>query len=715
MFKRIVISVMLTSSLFIAAVRGQNAREIRGKVIDAATGKPLIGATVLLWPQGEGTATNHAGEFKLAGNKGSDSLLVRFMGYKTVHLAAASLSENARIALPAAHLLFRAVTITAKRGEAAPADIPAPVEAVSAGAPRLITKQNVGEAIAHMQSLFVKEYGGLSGLKTVTLRGASEGQVLVLQDGFRLNNPQGGWVDFNLIPMLGVESIELLRGGASAQYGSEAVGGIVHIRTLAPPAQFSPQAEYTLGSYGLGAARVKLGQRFGKFSGVAAYGQLRTDGNYPSGQTDPSELENNSLDKKDFYVRTDYDFSERFHVSAFHQNVQSDREVAGSLSFPSPQAVQDDDNRMTALLFNAQRGNLIDFTAQGSVQRLDQTYNNPDPFFPVASRHRVDSREVLLHNRSRAGNLDLLYGAELAHHEINSTDLAQPVRDQRSAFAQAEWRVNRVRNNTLMSLALLPALRYDDYSDAGARTTPKLSAVLKWERDLSLSVHGSAGKSFRVPAMNDLFWPSGPFVEGNPALLPEEGKQYDGGVLLQTSNDMGNWQIGFDVFRTDLKNLISWIPDENFRFSPQNIAAAKINGVEPSLTWRSANDHFNFRLGYAKTNAEDDSDDPAARGKKLLYRPEHKLDAIFSAQVFNATLGAAYQLVSERYVRQNNSLFLRGYRLVDLFGKYRFSLAEGYNVYLAGAVNNLFDKSIQVIEGYPAPGRELRVTLGVGR
>jgi vitamin B12 transporter len=370
---------------------------------------------------------------------------------------------------------------------------------------------------------------------------------------------------------------------------------------------------------------------------------------------------------------------------------------------------------MTAFLFNAEQGNLIDFTLQSSVQRLDETYDNPDPLFPTASRHRVNSREVLLHNRSRTGSLDLLYGVELAHHEINSTDISKPERDQRSAFAQAEWRLQRVRNNTLMSLALIPAVRYDDYSDAGSRTTPKFSAVWKLEREFSLALHGSAGRSFRVPSMNDLFWPDGPFTAGNPDLLAEEGEQYDGGLLLQTAGRTGIWQIGFDVFHTELKNLIGWIPDENFRFSPQNIAGAKINGLEPSLTWRAADDRFSLRLGYTKLKAEEDSDDAATHGKKLLYRPEDKLDAIFSAQVFDFALGATYQLVSERYVRQDNSVSLPGYRLVGLFGQHRFSLAEGYQIYLAGAVNNLFDKNIQVIEGYPAPGREFRLTVGVGR
>jgi len=66
-------------------------------------------------------------------------------------------------------------------------------------------------------------------------------------------------------------------------------------------------------------------------------------------------------------------------------------------------------------------------------------------------------------------------------------------------------------------------------------------------------------------------------------------------------------------------------------------------------------------------------------------------------------------------VRQDNSRSLPGYRLVDLSAARRLNLKNDYYLYLAGAVNNLFDKRIQVIEDYPAAGREFRLTLGVSR
>ncbi len=715
MFPKLCAGLLIAGAILTAAVRGQSAGEIRGTVVDGSSGEPLAGVAVLLSKSSTGTATNAAGEFRLPVKDPADSLLVRRIGYEPARLALAELSGNAAIRLIPTSLLFHEVTVTARRSAALAADNPAPVAAIALTEPRLLTKQNLGEALAQMQSLLVKEYGGLSGLKTLTLRGASEGQVLVLLDGFRLNNPQGGWVDLNLLPTWSVGRMEVMRSGASAQYGSEAVGGIVHIHTLAPAARFTPQAEYMLGSYGTGAARMRWSQQFGKFSGALAAGQLRTAGDYPTGLATRPRLENNRLEKWDFYGRADYALAPHLRMRAFHQYINSDRAVAGSLSFPSPGARQTDANHLSGVLFTAQHGAHLNLNLQGSWHHLEQDYRNPDPFFPIASRHQVKVAEVLLHNRSRFNAVDVLYGLELAHVRINSTDLRQPRRDQRSAFVQGEWRWQRVQANSLTSLTLIPALRFDDYSNAGRRTSPKLSLVWKWERDFVLSWHASAGRSFRVPSMNDLFWPSGPYTAGNPNLRPETGTQFDGGVLLQAVSGAGHWQVAIDAFHTRLQNLISWLPDENFRFSPQNIAAARITGWEPALHWRAPDEHVEVRLAYTRLHAVDDSDDPAVRDRRLLYRPDHKFDALLSFEVAELNCSVSYQIVSRRFVRQDNSRSLPGYRLVDLSAARRLNLKNDYYLYLAGAVNNLFDKRIQVIEDYPAAGREFRLTLGVSR
>lgn len=713
MFPQVSSCVLMCMCVWASALRGQNAETLHGKVLDASTHTPLAHAIVSSATTGRGTLTNSMGEFNFSSNNPADSLDVRFMGYQTQRIACADLNTRRTIALKPSTMLFHEIIVTAKRYAATAADISAAGEIATVRTPALATAQNVGEVLSHTQSLFIKEYGGLSGLKTVTLRGASEGQVLVLEDGFRLNNPQGGWVDFNLLPINSVSKIEIVRGGASAQYGSEAVGGVIHVRTLPPPERFTPSAEYTFGSYGTNAARFGLGQRFGKLSAIASFDKLQTEGDYAIDQN--NRLHGNAFAREAFYLRSDYAISSATRLSAFHKDIRSDREIAGALAFPSPGATQVDDNRITAFSFSTQKSAWFDFTAQANVQRLVQAYANPDPFFPVASRHRVDSREFIAHNRSHVSRVELLYGFELARHEIHSTDLQNPAREQRSAFVQAEWRAASVRHNRLMSFALMPALRVDNYSDAGAHASPKLGFVWKYEKRASLSFHASAGKSFRMPAMNDLFWPSGPFVAGNPNLKPEAGKQYDAGVLLQWPNALGHWRFALDAFQYRLTNLITWIPDANFRFSPQNIARAKVSGLEPALQWSAPRDRASVRVSYAKLNAKDDGNEVLTRDKRLLYRPEHKLDASFSAQCFGATLGASYQLIGQRFVRQDNSLALPGYRLTSVFGNYDFALAGGFRARLAIAVNNLFDKRIQIIEGYPTPGREFRVTLGVNR
>ena len=68
--------------------------------------------------------------------------------------------------------------------------------------------------------------GGLGQFSTVSIRGSSAEQVLVLLDGVRLNTGGGGSVDFSTIPLDSIERIEVIRGGGTTLYGSDAIGGV---------------------------------------------------------------------------------------------------------------------------------------------------------------------------------------------------------------------------------------------------------------------------------------------------------------------------------------------------------------------------------------------------------------------------------------------------------------------------------------------------------
>lgn len=716
MHHRVLISAMAIL-LFAGFAAAQNGKIIRGRVIDSSTGVPLPGANIFVVPEGPGTVSEANGNFQLAVVLDKhDSLRVCFMGYRAVTLAIASMSDDLQVRLQPTTVLFREVVVTATRYESPAAHVPVTTEVINVASPAHATQQTVGEILTEAQSVFVRENGGLSGLKTVSLRGAGASQVLILQDNFRLNNPQNGLVDLSVLPLLGIDRIEVARGGSSAQYGSEAVGGVIHLRTLPPPNGFSGNAEYTLGDFGTDIKRLRLGHAAGPVSTVIGYGQVRTDGDYEfeDASRQLQKRANNALDRHEFFLQADANFSPALKVKAFHQNVVNEQGAPGSLSFASTTAKQDDKNHLTGLGVQWQKSQFLQLVAQAGYQRSDQTY--AEPLFDFKSNHVVNSLEFILHNRSQLHHrVDLLYGVEFSHHALESTDLGKPERDQRGAFVQAEWRHGNARDNRWSEFLIMPALRFDDYSDAGRRLTPKLG--LAWRRlgAVGFTARVNAGQSFRVPNLNELFWPSSPYYSGNPNLRPETGSSLDGGVVLQIAQH-GNWQAELNGFYSTLDDLIIDTPDASGLLMPQNIDKAKLRGIESALAWHSNGDGLTFKIAHTYLKATNESGRSTSRGKQLIYRPQDKLDASLGWRVAQINFNATYQFIGKRITPADRfgNTSLPAYRLVHLAASREIVVSE-LRLQVAGAIHNVFDKGIQIFRDYPIPGREWRLTMRVGR
>jgi outer membrane cobalamin receptor len=694
----------------------QNGKLIRGQVTDTKTGKPLSGANVFLLPSGAGASSDANGRFRFtAFGETADSLRISFMGYRPVTLALAEINEALQIKLDAITLLFSETLVTATRQAAVRAEAPSATELIEISSPSRpvgMARQNIGEALAQAQSVFVKEYGSISGLKTINLRGAGDGQTLVLTDGVRLNNPQTGGVDASLLSLVGIDKIEIVRGNASAQYGSDAIGGVIQLRTFQPPAGFSSALQTSGGSFGTFNSRAQFGYGSTNWRGAVTLDRLVSDGDFPIDDAGQIKRQNNGSQRREIFARVSGNLRDDLGLQLLHRTNRTVQNVPGSLQFPSDDARQKDLNHLTSVALDWNKNSWLQLAAQFSAERRDQRYDDPDPFFAIASHHEVASDLGALQNRSRLhATLDLLAGGELGNYRITSTDLGKPERTQRSAFVQAEWKPLVQRQN-LWQIKIIPSLRYDDYSDAGRRTSPKLALALNRHAATRLNLHGSIGRSFRVPSMSDLFWPAGPFLAGNPNLLPERGREIEGGVLYEFSR-AGNWQLELAGFNSKIEDLIAWISDANFFYSPVNLENAKISGIELSAAWRSNGDRLRWRANYTRLAPKNDGADPLTNGKDLVYRPRDKFDLQANFDLRYFTLGGNFQYVGKRFSRADNSQALPAYRVAN-FSLSRQVRINGFSTLLHLEMRNAFDKHFSIIDGYPLPGRELRATLRLG-
>jgi iron complex outermembrane recepter protein len=215
---------------------------ISGNVTDS-NGEALVGVNIIIKGTTKGTLTDVDGNFKLTAEKG-DILVVSFVGFKTQEIKVTDDMTNIKIKMEDGESLS-AVTVIGSRGKArVDVDRAVPVDVISAKELQLTGQTELGQMAQFTSPSFNSAKYGINGVANyadpATLRGMSPDQVLLLVNGKRrhqfsavnLNVTLGkGTVttDMNSIPSLAIERLEILRDGAAAQYGSDAIAGIVNL------------------------------------------------------------------------------------------------------------------------------------------------------------------------------------------------------------------------------------------------------------------------------------------------------------------------------------------------------------------------------------------------------------------------------------------------------------------------------------------------------
>ncbi len=218
------------------------AQEIRGVVVSAEDGQRLPGANIVLKGTDRGTATSANGSFSIEANEG-DVLVVSFIGFVTQEITVGT--EPLTVRLTVDVLKFGAMTVTGSRGKPrSNLERPVPVDAISLREINATGQIDLGQALHFVAPSFNAVKFGINDLAPLvdpaTLRGLGQDQTLLLVNGkrrhkfafFNLNEGHGhGLVgnDINAVPAAAVSRVEVLRDGAAAQYGSDAIAGVINM------------------------------------------------------------------------------------------------------------------------------------------------------------------------------------------------------------------------------------------------------------------------------------------------------------------------------------------------------------------------------------------------------------------------------------------------------------------------------------------------------
>lgn len=218
--------------------------QITGKVTDAANGSTLPGVTVRVAGKSAGAVANGEGVFTLKADA-ADVLILSYAGYKDVTESVNGRSEIS-IAMEAGGIaLEQIVVVGSRRANRIKTETPVPVDVINVGATSITSSRtDITSMLNYAAPSFNynKQSGsdGADHIDLATLRGLGPDQTLVLINGKRRHQTAfvsvfgtrgrgNSGTDLNAIPTQSIDRVEILRDGASAQYGSDAIAGVINI------------------------------------------------------------------------------------------------------------------------------------------------------------------------------------------------------------------------------------------------------------------------------------------------------------------------------------------------------------------------------------------------------------------------------------------------------------------------------------------------------
>lgn len=173
---------------------------------------------------------------------------------------------------------------------------------------------------------------------------------------------------------------------------------------------------------------------------------------------------------------------------------------------------------------------------------------------------------------------------------------------------QDEWRIAR-------DWDLTAGVRYDDYSDFGSTTNPRIALV--WAANEKLTSKLLFGSAFRAPSFSEMYSKNNPVSLGNSRITPEQINSEEWSLNYRATD---NLQSTFTLFSYQAKDMIDFFQDSGTTTkTARNFAAQDGKGFEWEINWKPSN-QLQLGVSYSQQNATDSKTDkpiPDAPGKQV--------------------------------------------------------------------------------------------------
>ena len=696
-------------------------------VLDSQSSTPIVDVIMQSLNSEKTAVTDSSGRFDALIFIAEDSILVSHLAYETVIISVSEIKNKKVIRLKIKTLLQKTVNVT-DAGYKNTTSFKESINLTSEDKSKYVT---VGDMLKTETSLYIKDYGGIAGVKTVSSRGMGSENTIVLFNEARVNDLRTGIFDLSSMSPNSIAQIDFnkISKGESGYISS---GGILSFytekefikRTLLFTLKHNSDL-YNSGFFSFtdGNKNLNFSVNFERAYSPNEFSyefenvkRKRTNAHFNKTFIDGNIFANSNWLKINAYGMYSY-FNSGIPGFVVTNNYSSSRASNLSRSYlgvlKAEFILSDDFSFITVNNYNKQ--DLIISDPDGIVIFDSESKESNLYDFTTLNRLRYSSTPF-----------DLIFGYEYNYSKLNdiTTFISanevpdEILRNSNKVFINADYKLLGM-GSVIQSLVVSGFSAYQHIEEQlGEEINSDEFAYSFGLKILPATKNYFAIKfnyadNFRYPTFNERYYSS---LFNHNQLKPEKYKSFDAG-FESAFNLLDELLISAAYFYINAKDKIIWVPTRLALQTPRNIAKVISQGFELSLKQKAFDNLLHIDVFYTFTDARNKNQTSAqdlSYDKLLIYSPQHQFNFNITFNLYDFTLSNYTSYVSERFYTSDNDVnsVLPQYVVFDASVSYRFEILN-FKQSLVLTAYNLINESYFIIQSYPMPLRTFLITYNL--
>ncbi len=588
----------------------------------------------------------------------------------------------------------------------------------------------IHEIVRTFPGVNIRDYGGIGGLKTVSIRDIGAQHTAVCYDGIVISNAQNAQIDISRFSLGNLSEITVETGGSDDIFRSARLlnaAGILSLSTLNTGDRVS--AGLTCASFGTYQPSIYLCKSISNsISASASLDCLTSSGSYPFSYINGDQVTNSYRTGSDVRslngeVSAKIKPSTARLLTAKFRYYNSERGLPGQVIYYIQEPTERlwDNELSTSITYRSEASDKWRFFQALNFDISRTRYTDSSAYYSSPKDDRYHQHEYSSSSVAEIyllRNLRLAAAADILVNTLDATipECPQPVRFSLVPALSGQWKDEHLTLTGSISGTLIrEKLSSRQAPSPISRLSPSISASVKLTD--GLRIRASFRDGFRAPTFNELYYTR----IGNGALRPEKAEQFNLGLTYILSGNYGKANMPYqfsatlDLYHNRIRDKILAVPTL-FIWKMRNLGKVSMTGADIFLNGRMilpGNTSMHLTANCSVRKAIDITDPQSKNYRhQIQYTPIISGNILFDVRTRWADLTYTLNAVGRRYCLPQN---IKANEMPAYFD-HSISIGKSFTfraveIRIAAEAQNLSGENYEVVRFYPMPGRNYRIMI----